>query len=215
MAYVISICGTKGGIGKSTIAVTIGVGFHRAGKSTLLVDADEQATLRNWAGKGAEDSVDIPPVVAMDARNLARDLQRVGKQYEVIVIDTPARLGREARAAMVLSDLTLLPVARGLPGLAALEDTLKIVEDAQAIRPDLAVRVVLNRVDRTTLSRVTRENIEAMKLAILGEGLHDRVAFDEAMSMGTDAVGYEPESEAAAEAKQLFQDVNKIMRRTR
>ena len=213
MAYVISICGTKGGIGKSTIAVTIGVGFHRAGKSTLLVDADEQATLRNWAGKGAEDSVDIPPVVAMDARNLARDLQRVGKQYEVIVIDTPARLGREARAAMVLSDLTLLPVARGLPGLAALEDTLKIVEDAQAMRPDLDVRVVLNRVDRTTLSRVTRENIEAMKLAILGEGLHDRVAFDEAMSMGTDAVGYEPESEAAAEAKQLFQDVNKIMRR--
>jgi chromosome partitioning protein len=214
MAYVISICGTKGGIGKSTIAVTVGVGFHRAGKSTLLVDADEQGTLRNWAGKGAEDSVDIPPVVAMDARNLARDLQRVGKQYDVIVIDTPARLGREARAAMVLSDLTLLPVARGLPGLAALEDTLKIVEDAQAIRPDLVVRVVLNRVDRTTLSRVTRENIEAMKLDILGEGLHDRVAFDEAMSMGTDAVGYEPESEAAAEAKQLFQDVNKIMRRS-
>jgi chromosome partitioning protein len=215
MAYVISICGTKGGIGKSTIAVTIGVGFHRAGKSTLLVDADEQGTLRNWAGKGAEDSVDIPPVVAMDARNLARDLQRVGKQYEVIVIDTPARLGREARAAMVLSDLALLPVARGLPGLAALEDTLKIVEDAQAMRPDLDVRVVLNRVDRTTLSRVTRENIEAMKLAILGEGLHDRVAFDEAMSMGTDAVGYEPESEAAAEARQLFQDVNKIMRRAK
>jgi cellulose biosynthesis protein BcsQ len=54
-----------------------------------------------------------------------------------------------------------------------------------------------------------------MKLAILGEGLHDRVAFDEAMSMGTDAVGYEPESEAAAEARQLFQDVNKIMRRAK
>jgi chromosome partitioning protein len=211
MAYVISICGTKGGIGKSTIAVTVGVGFHRAGESTLLVDADEQGTLRNWAGKGAE--VDIPPVVAMDARNLARDLQRVGKQYEVVVIDTPARLGREARAAMVLSDLVLLPVARGLPGLAALEETLKIVEDARAMRPDLDVRVVLNRVDRTTLSKVTRDQVVEMKLAILGEGLHDRVAFDEAMSMGTDAVGYAPDSEAAAEARELFSDVNKIMRR--
>jgi chromosome partitioning protein len=135
----------KGGVGKSTIAVTVGVAFHRAGQNMLLVDADEQGTLRSWAGRGADDSADVAPVVAMDARNLARDLTRVAKDHDAVVIDTPARLGREARAAMVLSDLVLLPVARGLPGLAALDETLKIVEDARAMRPDLDVRVVLNR----------------------------------------------------------------------
>jgi chromosome partitioning protein len=216
MAYVISVCGMKGGVGKSTIAVTVGVAFHRAGQNTLLVDADEQGTLRSWAGRGAEDRLDVPPVVAMDARNLARDLTRVAKDHDAVVIDTPARLGREARAAMVLSDLVLLPVARGLPGLAALDETLKIVEDARAMRPDLDVRVVLNRVDRTTLSKVTRERLVEMGLAILGDGLRDLVAFDEAMSCGADVVGYAPESEAAAEAKQLFSDIKKIIgRRTK
>jgi cellulose biosynthesis protein BcsQ len=168
-----------------------------------------------WAGKGVDNGADNPPVVAMDARNIAKDLQSVGKQYEVIVIDTPARLGREARAAMVLADLTLLPVARGIPGLAALGETLRIVEDAKVMRPDLDVRVVLNRIDRTSLSEVTRDRVVEMELTILGEGLHDRVAFDEAMSVGTDAVGHEPGSQAALEAKQLFADVHKITKKKR
>ena len=52
--YVIAICGLKGGIGKSTVAATVACGFHRAGRKTLLVDADSQGTIRTWAGKGEQ-----------------------------------------------------------------------------------------------------------------------------------------------------------------
>ena len=209
MAFVLSVCGLKGGVGKSLISSTLACGFHRAGRKTLVIDADEQGTLRTWAEKGASN--DIPPVIAMDARNLVRDIERVGADYEIAVVDTPARLGKEARAAMMRADLVLLPVVRGGPGIWTLDETLEILEEARASRPELPAYVVHNMVDHTTLSQSARERLAELPIKLVGEGLGYRVAFDEAMTLGADVVAYAPDSEAAREAKALFRAVEKLV----
>ncbi len=212
--YVITVANLKGGAGKSTAVVTIACAFHRAGTRTLIVDADShQASLRTWAGAGAGN--DIPPVTALDGRNIARDLIRIGAAYELVVVDTPSRLPAEARTAMVAADLVLIPSEPGGFDLWALKEMLATVEEARVMRPDLLVYVLFNRVDQTNLSEMVRKELVELDVPLLKSQLGSRVAFRETSSAGCDVVALDPGSEAASEARALYRELTKIVKEKR
>lgn len=211
MALTIAVSSLKGGVGKSTISLNLAACLHRAGHRTLVVDADPQGTCRTWAAKAAELGHDGPPVVAMEGKTLRRDLERVAKGFDVVVIDSPPRMGVEARAAMVAADFVLMPVTPGGADVWALRETIAVLEDARQLRPELRAAVVLNRADRTTLAKLTAAAIDGLDVDMLDSTLSNRVAFGEATLGGVGVVDYAPDSEAAREIRRFTKAVLAMM----
>lgn len=207
MALTIALSNLKGGVGKSTLSINLATCLHGAGHRVLLVDADPQGTCAAWASRAAELELDGPPVVAMKGSALRRDLPKVSDGFDVVIIDSPPRMGSEARAAMLVADLVVLPVTPGAADVWAAKETVAVLEDARGLRPELRAVVVLNRADRTQLAKMASKAIEDLGVSALDVTVAQRVAIGEATLAGQGVVTYAPSSDAAREVKRFAKAV--------
>ncbi|HBF3624234.1 TPA: ParA family protein, partial [Clostridioides difficile] len=66
MCRVIAIANQKGGVGKTTTSVNLGIGLARAGKKVLLVEADAQGSMAVSLGIREPDELDATLVNIME-----------------------------------------------------------------------------------------------------------------------------------------------------
>lgn len=207
---IVLIAGWKGGVGKTTVSLNLAHEWFRRGEKTLLVDLDPQASALTWSEIASEQELDGPDTVGM-GENIGKQLPRMAEGYDRVIIDSAPREARRMGAALLAADLVLLPCGPGHLDAWAMSDTLRMVEDARALREDLDVRVLINRKTQTTVGKGAREALASSGLALLEAELGLRVAYQEAPGAGQGVTSYAPSTAAAREVRSLVNEVDTIL----
>lgn len=187
--YVVAIASQKGGVGKTTISLNLGLALARAGHRTLIMELDAQGSLglslglndRAKAGiaeilTGAETvgsalirtrdpqlqvlsvgRVD-PTTVSGFEEALTRGaaistiLRQLEPEFDLVVIDCPAGLGKVTTRAMEAATHVLAPLQAEPLALRSIGQILALVDRIRTEKnPSLAlVGIVLSMFDRRT-----------------------------------------------------------------
>ena len=217
---ILSVTTTKGGAGKTTIAINLAVAFAHKGYDVCIIDADEgQHSALDWSEYREED-LHIP-VMKVATKSLIKEVRNnFSTRFEVIIIDGRPTSGGSTNQAAMASDIALIPIKQSSIDLEAFKKYLPKFKAVKDLKEDIGGRVegyvILN--DLTPNSRSSRDIQEAVQdiigragyVKLLESKLHHRVIYSDSLISGLGVVE-EKDAKAKQEIENLATELEKIM----
>lgn len=191
---IILIGNTKGGVGKTTLAVQLAIARAVAGREVWLVDGDRQGTAAAAIATRAEAGRQPGIACAQypDGPALRGQVQQQREKWQDIIIDAGGRDSTALRAGLVLADVLLVPFAPRSYDVWALDDMASLVDEAKSVRDGLRCYAVMNQADPGERSTDNAEAAAAVadvpQFEYLPAPIRRRKAFSNASGAGL-AVG--------------------------
>lgn len=208
---ILTVGNTKGGVGKTTLAVNIAIARALAGRDVWLIDGDRQRTAETAISIRAEAG--ISPGIACssyhDGPTLRAQVQQQGRKYDDIIIDAGGRDSTALRAALTLSDVLIVPFQPRSYDVWALSDIAALVDEARSVRDGLRAVAILNCADASSTSTDNAEAAAAVadvpQFEYLDTPLRRRKAYANAAGAGQSVIEIRPQdAKATAELQALL-----------
>mgnify|MGYP003617976751 CR=1 FL=1 len=207
---ILTVGNTKGGVGKTTLALNIAIARALAGRDVWLIDGDRQGTAQAAISIRAQS--EIKPGIACatypDGPTLRSQVRQQADKFDDIIIDAGGRDSTALRAALLLSDILVVPFMPRSFDVWALNDIAGLVDEARSVRDGLRCVAVLNCADPGDFSSDNKDAAAAVadvpQFEYLETPLRRRKAFSNAAGAGLCVLELKPQdNKASAELKAL------------
>lgn len=207
----IIVGGTKGGPGKSTVAQQVAACLQlKKGKKVHITDIDGQRTTTSWCEeRRSNKDLDLISFSYVD-NDIIKHLQSLNARYEYIVVDAGGFDSDIQRAAMLISDVILIPLRPKRRDLKSLRNLDAVLEGVKANNEDVKIRAVVNQCPSlpSQVSRIlsSKEIIESFGIECVPANIYNRNVYDDAEEAGRsifEMTGKERDKKAEAEIEEL------------
>ena len=200
---IITIGNTKGGVGKTTLAVNLAIARALSGRDVWLIDGDRQGTAQTAISIRAEagHQPGISCATYPDGPTLRAQVQQQAGKFDDIIIDAGGRDSTALRAALVLSDVLLILFQPRSYDVWALNDIAALVDEARSVRDGLRAVAVLNCADSGEASTDNADAAAAVadvpQFEYLATPIRRRKAFANAAGAGLSVLELKPADKKA------------------
>lgn len=204
----VAMLARKGGTGKTTCAIHMGVLAQAAGQKVVFFDLDPQRSLTAW---WRSRTAETPILIESDARRLGSMLKVAATEgYDLAVVDTPPAVTFDTAQVAALVDLVLIPLRPSILDIYAVESTAEVVKAAKA-----EALLVLNAchppqgIGEAPTTVEARKAMEGMALPVAKASLSQRMDYTRALNDGEAVNEFAPGSKAALEMERLWREVHR------
>ncbi len=209
---IVALLNLQSGVGKTTLALHLAGVWACQGRRVAVIDADPDGCAVEWSELRAQETLPSRfTVIAIARDTLHHELPAVTRVVDRAIIDGPSHIEAITRSALMAADFVLVPVQPPpFQGLAFVE-TLRLANGMMTVRPQLRIRLVLNRCSaRASLTRDLTQTLADYDPPALSSSVTERAVFAEAIENGRLAFELPHSTAAVQEIIALAAEVERI-----
>lgn len=154
---IIAIANSKGGVGRTTVAMVVASLMHRRGKRVVVFDMSTNQKATTWKQECTEDYPPVPfsviPLLDLSAHQIKANVTSESNFYDCAILDTTADpLNISLSSALALADHLICPISLGGLELDAMPDfvaQIRAINTTRSAKHQLVGHVLLNTVKKS------------------------------------------------------------------
>lgn len=214
---VIVVGAEKGGVGKTSISLSLAHKAAQSGVDVVVLDTDRQKSASRWAERRTQTPAVVPISVLAHSADPLREIASLAKRYSLVVADIGAQNYKVLLECALLADMYLIPSSTSALELDSTEELYHLLRTVRRNREEGVLRVVINkaphRADSTELLR-TKERLQESRVAMMDSIIVQRNVW---RSMGNTGLAIEElpkryaDPKATEEVSVLYDEVIRLM----
>jgi chromosome partitioning protein len=212
---IIVVANSKGGVGKSTLAVHLAAWLQDQGHRVTLADCDNQQSSSIWIRQAAPD---VKTVRLSTADEILEEMGQLAAEADYVVADGPGSNTDISRSLLFCADLAIVPCKASMLEVQALAQATKALQHAQKVRKGQPkAMIVLSMVGQHyRLTKDMKDAAAALRLPVAKTALTLRQIYADAPGQGAvvwklGARGRDAASEMRAFFREAISDSRKAV----